>query len=276
MGNIAQLVCQPTLKNERKLKRICEPLSQGFGLDTFWHYSLTDKGELSYICNNPLISEYFYSQELYNGHPYFKDPKLLKSGFFFADKTISPDYAHTQGKMRNVSMDQIFMVMNASEGRAEGYGFATTQPLPDLTNTFINHLYLLKKFIGYFHQEAEEILKQAKKSSVDIASECAERFYKPSHYFDNLTSPANPEAFFQKIDPMRFAMLRSLSSREKECLRWFLKGMSAVQIGKKIHLSNRTVEFYIENVKNKLGCNTKQELFEVLLNCSDFLTLTFF
>ena len=36
-------------------------------------------------------------------------------------------------------------------------------PFLYLTNTFINHLYLLKS-IGYFHQEVEEILKQAKKA----------------------------------------------------------------------------------------------------------------
>lgn len=277
MESFAQIICQPTLKNDRKLKKVCEPLSQGFGLDTFWYYSLTEEGELSYVSNNPLISDFFYSHALYKGHPYFKHPSLLKTGFFFADKTTDTDYIQTQGKLRDsIPMDLIFMAMNVEQGKAEGYGFATMQKLPDLTNSIINNLYLFKRFIHYFHQETEEILKKLKMNSVNIAAQCADSFYKPTHYFDNLTPTTNPEAFFKQIDPIRYNILNLLSSRERECLGWFLKGLPAVQIGKKIHLSNRTVEFYIENVKNKLGCRTKQELFDVLLHCRDFLPLTFF
>ncbi len=277
MENFAQFICKPTLIHERKLKKVCEPLLQGFGVDTFWYYSLTKEGELSYICNNPLISEFFYSHELYKGHPYFKHPDLLQSGFFFADKTNDIDYIQTQGKLRaQISMDLIFMVMNVGRGKAEGYGFATMQKLPDLTNTVINNLYLFRKFINYFHQETEDILKKIQMNSEDIASQCGESFYQSTQYFDDLTSKANPKAFYKQIDPLQFDRLDSLTSREKDCLKWFLKGLSAVQIGKKIHLSNRTVEFYIENVKNKLDCSTKQELFNVLLDCRDFLPFTFF
>ena len=272
-----QIICQPTAKNDKKLKKICEPLSLAFGLDTFWYYTLSDKGELCYISNNPRVAEFFYANNLYKGHPYFKDPKLLKSGFFFAEKTTAADYVQTQGKMRDlVTMDQIFMVMNIDGGKAEGYGFAATQPVPDMTNAIINNLYAFKRFINYFHYEAEGALKQMKENSVDIATECGESFYMPSQYFDEFTFGKDQEAFLKRIDPIQFEMLKSLSRREKECIKWLLKGLSAVQIGKKIHLSSRTVEFYIENVKNKLGCRTKQELFDVLLNCSDFLHLTFF
>ena len=183
----------------------------------------------------------------------------------------------TQGKLRDsVSMDQIFIIMDVDGETAKGYGFAVTQPLQDITNTVINNLYSFKRFIHYFHNEAEEALKLMKKNSVDIISECADSFYKPTQYFDKLASTTDPTAFLKVIDPKQFEMLKSLSKRENECLKWLLRGLSAVQIGKKIHLSPRTVEFYIENVKNKLGCSTKQELFEILLNCNDFLNLTFF
>lgn len=277
MGNFAQLVCDTTFKNEKKIKKVSEPLAQGFGLDTFWYYSLTKEGELCYLSNNAVIADYFYSNELYKGHPYFKTPDLIKPGFFFAEKTTAADYTQTQGRLRDVvTMDQIFAVMNVEGGRVEGYGFATTKNLPDLTNSIINNLYLFKKFIHYFHEEAGDVLKQMRKNSVDIAAECQKSFYEPTSYFDALASNSNPLSFSDQIDPKRFEMLNSLSVREKECLKWFLKGLSAPQIGKKIHLSSRTVEFYMNNIKNKLCCNTKQELFEVLLNSRDFLMLTFF
>lgn len=271
--NISDIICQPAFKNNKKLKNICAPLSQTFGLDSFWYFTLTDQGEYSYISNCPDLAVSFFSNSLYVGHPFFKHTSLLQSGVFLADKTTDNDYLLTQAKFE---FTQLFVAINVGNGKVQNYGFATTQNLPDLSNCFINNLYLFRKFIHYFHQEAEDQIRQMKNYSVDMVAACKEAFYKPTQYFNTITSKVNTHEFHKKIDPKQYQELHSLSMREKECLRWFLKGMSAVQIGKKIHLSNRTVEFYLENIKNKLACNTKQELFEILLNSPDFLTLTFF
>lgn len=277
MSNTNQIICQPSLKNDKKLKRICEPLLIGFGFDTFWYYKISDKGELSYISNNPSLSEYFYSNELYIGHPYFKTPNLLKSGFFFPEKTSTPDYSRTQGKMRETfTMDQIFMAMNIESNQAEGYGFAVTKPSHDITNMVFTNLYLLKKFISYFHVEAKDAVKQMSNYSLDLCRASSVSFYQPTQHFDELTSTEKINAFLKYIDPIQFEWINSLTKREKECVKWLLKGLTAIQIGKKIHLSNRTVESYLENIKNKLGCRTKQELFDVLLNNTDFLNHYFF
>lgn len=52
----------------------------------------------------------------------------------------------------------------------------------------------------------------------------------------------------------------NLSNRELECLFLILRGKTAKQIAEIMDLSKRTVEFYIENIKNKFGCNTKSDL----------------
>lgn len=258
-------ICQPTLKNDRKLKKICEPLLQGFGIDTFWYYSISCEGELTYISNSPMIAEYFYSNELYKGHPYFKTPRLLKTGFFFNDKESS-EYSSSQGKMKNyVEMDQLFMLMDVGAEKAEGYGFALTNSSQDLSNKIINNLYCLKKFISYFQKEAEKEIKELGKYSLDLKKTC-DSFCRPTNYFNDLASSQKIAEFLKKIDPIQFHRLNSLSEREKECIKWLLKGMTAVQIGKKLYLSNRTVESYIESIKNKLGCRTKKELFDVLID----------
>lgn len=274
---IANIICKPTFENEKKLKKMTSPLLQGFGLDTFWYYSLNEKGELSYVSNNSQMGDYFYSHALYKGHPYFRDPKLLTSGFFFPEKSSDSEYQKTQGKLRDCQpLDQIFVVMNSEGPKMQGYGFATTKRLPDLTNAILNNLFLFRKFISYFHEEGKDILKQMKNHTVDIASECQEAFYRPTTHFTQLAKPISPDAFATCFNPRQFEAFCALTAREKECLKWFIKGFSAVQIGKKIHLSNRTVEFYLNNIKNKLGCNTKQELFLALLDWQEFLQLAFF
>jgi LuxR family transcriptional regulator len=277
MSNIAQIVCKATRENDKKLKRICEPLLQGFGLDTFWYYTLSSKGELTYVTNNVAIGEYFYSNEIFKGHPYFRDPSLLASGFFFSDIANDLEYTKTQGKVRDqFHLDQHFMIMQAQGEKLQGYGFATTKELPDLTNPIINNLYLFRKFISYFHDEAKEIIRQMDLCSVDISEHCKGHFNLPTAHFDKLVSPPNLDDFSKAMNDSKQIVLNSLTLREKECLRWLLKGMSAAQIGKKVHLSPRTVEFYLTNVKNKLGCSTKQELFSSLLEWNGFLQSTFF
>jgi DNA-binding CsgD family transcriptional regulator len=51
-----------------------------------------------------------------------------------------------------------------------------------------------------------------------------------------------------------------LSSRELECLFFTLRGLTAKQIAEQLSLSKRSVEFYLDNMKNKMGCITKSEL----------------
>lgn len=54
----------------------------------------------------------------------------------------------------------------------------------------------------------------------------------------------------------------SLSQRQSECLFLLLRGKTAKDIAKALNLSPRTVEAYIEQLKYKLSCTTKQDLIE--------------
>jgi DNA-binding CsgD family transcriptional regulator len=51
-----------------------------------------------------------------------------------------------------------------------------------------------------------------------------------------------------------------LSTRENQCARLLMQGYSAKMIAETLRLSYRTVEHYIDNIKDKLGVSTKQEL----------------
>jgi DNA-binding CsgD family transcriptional regulator len=60
------------------------------------------------------------------------------------------------------------------------------------------------------------------------------------------------------------------SQREADCVLQMLRGKSIEGIAKHTNLSPRTVEYYIKNVKRKVGCRTKFELIELVID-SDFL-----
>lgn len=50
-----------------------------------------------------------------------------------------------------------------------------------------------------------------------------------------------------------------------DCIDLLLKGQTYRQIAGRLHLSSRTVESYIENLKVKTGASTKSELVELLM-----------
>lgn len=56
------------------------------------------------------------------------------------------------------------------------------------------------------------------------------------------------------------ANIYRFSKRELEVVFCMLRGMSAKQTGDLIGLSKRTIETYVDNIKNKLGCSTKVEM----------------
>ncbi|STX51569.1 LuxR family transcriptional regulator [Legionella busanensis] len=59
-----------------------------------------------------------------------------------------------------------------------------------------------------------------------------------------------------------------LTPREQECLEFTVKGFTAKQIAKKLAISPRTVEEYINHVKLKLETCTKREMIQKVLDIS--------
>lgn len=60
------------------------------------------------------------------------------------------------------------------------------------------------------------------------------------------------------------------TQREAECMVKFLKGKTLSKVAEELQLSPRTIEFYLKNMKVKLGCRTKFELLEKVYK-SDFI-----
>lgn len=53
-----------------------------------------------------------------------------------------------------------------------------------------------------------------------------------------------------------------LSKRQAQCLFYLLRGKTTKMIAKILQLSNRTVESYLEDIKDKMGCANKAQLIE--------------
>jgi DNA-binding CsgD family transcriptional regulator len=100
----------------------------------------------------------------------------------------------------------------------------------------------------------------------------------PSFYFSNTCLRKKPlNAADSKIKrPLKIYSLGEkygtiyFTRREAECMVWMLKGKTINSIAEQLSLSPRTVEFYVKNMKAKLGCKTKYELVDLVYG-SEFI-----
>ena len=66
----------------------------------------------------------------------------------------------------------------------------------------------------------------------------------------------------------------AFSAREVDCIRLLCQGFTAAkQMAKILHLSHRTVENYIANIKNKLNVSTKSALIETIRHSNENLLI---
>jgi DNA-binding CsgD family transcriptional regulator len=62
----------------------------------------------------------------------------------------------------------------------------------------------------------------------------------------------------------------TLTPREAQCMVHLLQGKTQAKVAEAMGLSRRTIEFYVRNMKLKLGCETQPELIEFVYG-SEFL-----
>lgn len=59
---------------------------------------------------------------------------------------------------------------------------------------------------------------------------------------------------------------QEFTDRERDCLRYTVRGYSAKQVASILHLSPRTVEEYLNNIKRKLNIHSKSELIDITID----------
>jgi DNA-binding CsgD family transcriptional regulator len=62
----------------------------------------------------------------------------------------------------------------------------------------------------------------------------------------------------------RFKTTGFFTNRERQCVELLLKKYSNIKIAENLGMSIRTLNFYIKNIKCRMGCKTNRELIEIL------------
>lgn len=127
-------------------------------------------------------------------------------------------------------------------------------------NRCFNNIDLIEKFCQYFVKNAQPLMLEAIKDPIVKA------WYPQKK---ESMSEEKIQSSNQKIHLMRLfngngnsPKTECLTRRELDCVHFIVRGFTSKQIGKKLNLSYRTIETYIENIKEKLFLTSKFEIAE--------------
>ncbi len=146
------------------------------------------------------------------------------------------------------------------EDSLEVWCFATSKESHQLNNFYLNNLKLFHHFCLYFREKAASFMETNVESRLAVFKE-----HFDLSYHDSVSLKANFNAFIGSFPLTRYSLhtkngKAKLSKRELECMFHISQGKTAKEIGKLLNLSNRTIEFYIGNIKQKTGYQSKSAL----------------
>jgi DNA-binding CsgD family transcriptional regulator len=154
---------------------------------------------------------------------------------------------------RNYGIANGFCITKFSEHYYEAWTFATTPENTGITNTYLHHHDDLIGFSNYFNNTASSILKESDNALAKFKN----------YNFDYQSIYKTEEISCLNLPFIINGKEVFISSREQECLEKISKGLSIKWIARSLNLSPRTVEYYIDNVKNKLKVATKIQAIEI-------------
>ncbi len=238
-------------------------------------YSFVDlSGNRSVLTTDPLLLDInFYKREFKLSEPLVNlrlanDPGSWKANTMSINANPKHcDFVHAATlKEREANLFQVCLFSRNFNGTREIFELYSHENDPNTQNFALSHEDILQHAYQFFLDQTFSLRKNAQKEPLVKTLTVPKTEITPlSLSKENVDSDQNY--------PIRRYFLHGathegeyLTAQEARCLKLLFQCRSTTQIGKTLGLSSRTVEHYINQVKLKLDCSTKAELYDVLMS----------
>jgi DNA-binding NarL/FixJ family response regulator len=125
------------------------------------------------------------------------------------------------------------------------YVFSSVNDSAQAINILSNKISALENFTCHFKEKAHTLIKESENNKIIV----------PEHMQPN----------FGGVQSSTSIIPDKLTSQQFKCLLQLVRGMTVKQIAATLELSPKTVEHYLDAVKNKLNCSSRYELISLAL-----------
>jgi DNA-binding CsgD family transcriptional regulator len=220
-----------------------------------------------YLSNDSSWVEAYYGHRLYETSQFQLAPESYRSGkIVWPVQSDLPVYQYAREYLKS---DNGLTIIKKHDNYTEFYFFSSSVDNHGIHNVYINNMVILEKFVLYFNDRADKIIGKAEEN----------KLFLPPHVYqqsiNNMGISIHPADIINNVlDEMQIKKYRikhngyyniKLSSRELECIFLYHKGKTAKETARALNISQRTVETYFENIKNKLNCYSKDQVVNFLI-----------
>lgn len=255
---------------EQTVNEICRPLFTNFGLTYFGYAHFFNDGTYLDLCTHKewqrVYIENYAAGHIVRNHIKSIYENNLKCVLWDNTPGIPRDPVMSRFIEESCGLDiwHGFSMYRHHIDSLEAWHFATTREHYGIVNFYLNHIELLNRFIGYFHDKAACIVDACDLGKRIVLKDRGSLFINN----DNELHVNIVNNFISQTDIKRFQIKAEnhtiyLSRREIECMLHLAKHRTTKDIAKRLNLSHRTVESYLSNIKKKTNCHTKSQLVEL-------------
>ena len=254
-----------TLKHGRKVLKLIEPIRQYFGVQQMCFNNVLNNGHTVSVNSYPELHEFGTFTGSYKSNPHYVQPSSMGRGF--AQWSAYPKCSEYQTWIEKMKQNfDVCQGITFIQHHANGYrvySFSTGKDNPNFQSNILRDIDYLQNFIKYFYEKAHNIIDDIETNNwVDIASISQDHFYKSDGIIPVIKDRAKHLDFLTATGVLDLCIADvSLSRQEKRCIE-LLTNNTAKETAVIMKLSHRTVESYLENIKNKLNFDSKAEILE--------------
>jgi len=241
-----------TLTSTQEMRDISKPLKP-LGIDFFSYTRFYFDGTTISLLTHTKWYEHFLQREI----PGCVNVFNMKTGCNLWEEAF-PEEANAEA--RNLfDIDNGINFTYRNEKYVEIISYASNAGSKKNIGYFISILDLLEKFIPYFREHADTLVKESAKHKITIPK--IMRGYNEVHS-KLMLNPETRKLFLEQICYDNNKVMQ-LSRREYQCLKLIAQGKTFKESAKTLNISHRTVESHVDHIKTKLNCDSKSELVNI-------------
>jgi DNA-binding CsgD family transcriptional regulator len=241
-----------------KIRQLSNDFCKPLGITTFGYVRVYHNGYISWLTSNPDQDRFLVESGALKEDPLINTPESLKEGSYlwFNDRQFPGCETFYHDRSRLFQMDHGMVIVRHKENYLETCCFSGLIAKLPLYNLFMNERAFFSTFMEHFTKQLNGRLLTILDQGVQIAD--IKNVSGKTSIKENLSLSINRPSL---VTACGWQNLLKLSKREKECLVLLKLGYTYQAIGTQLMLAERTVEHYIDSVKNKLGLETRSELY---------------
>lgn len=249
-----------------EFQKIVSPLLVNFPVSYLMYLRFFKNGHYLVLCNNirPI--------ELYLGHNLLNEKVFLQE-FTFIEKNSINKYlwplhnCHKSSGLSMLSENNMWHGINVNyntDNYLETFVFFTQKENEQVIDLYLNHFYILERFIVYFRNKAQHLINCSNKKAFAFSP-----FYKKE--INNLATQETP-LFYAKNNFFNSTIIHKIylnhgntyiPYQASKCLYYYTLGKSMKEIACILSISHRTVERHLQNIKTKFNLNYYQQLVDL-------------